>query len=370
MRIIIALIKKEFLQIIRDPSSLIIAFILPVLLLFIYSYGINLDSATVTIGVMNGDYNPGIANLVEALNQNKYMVSRSYFSKEEMYRDLVRSKINGALVIPEDFSRKLESSREASLQLIIDGAEINQLGYIQGYVSDIMAKWLRGASLYGSQAPAQAINIEQRFFYNQNLTGRWVLAPGSMAITMTLIGILLTALVIAREWERGTMEALLSTRVRPIHIVIGKYIPYFTVGMLSFALSIFVMTVFLSIPFRGSNLVLFSVSGLFLFACLGIGLVISSALRNQLLASMASIVAGFLPSLMLSGLVFPIKSMPVFFQWLTKVMPARHYVDFVRSEFLSGTITSNVLTNSAYLLFLGIFFSVVLYKKTTKRLHE
>ena len=369
MKIILALIKKELLQIIRDPSSLIIAFILPVVLLFIYTYGLNLDSAKIKIGILNEDTNPEINDLITSFSQNKYLEASPYTTREKMYEDIVRSKIKGILVIPDDFSRKLAASQEAKLQLITDGAEINQVSYTQGYVSSITSKWLYSSS-FRNQAAPQMVNVESRFWYNQNLSGRWVLVPSSLAVTMTLIGILLTALVIAREWERGTMEALLSTRVKPIHIVVGKYVPYFFVGMLSLALSIFVMIAFLDIPFRGSFPVLFMVSALFLFTCLGIGLLISSGLKNQLLASMISIVAGFLPALMMSGLIFPIKSMPLLFQWLTRILPPRYYVEFVRSEFLSGTVKDIVLVNSAYLLALGLFLAMLVYKKTARRLYD
>jgi len=368
MKITLALVKKELLQIIRDPSSLIIAFILPVLLLFIYTYGLNMDSAKIRIGILNEDANPEISDLVTSFSQNKYVEAELYYNREKMYEDIVRSKIKGILVIPVDFSRKLASSQEAKLQLITDGAEISQVSYTQAYVSGITSKWLYSSS-FRSLAMPQMINVESKVWYNQNLNGRWILVPGSLAVTMTLIGILLTALVIAREWERGTMEALLSTRVKPIHIVVGKYVPYFIVGMLSLALSIFVMIAFLDVPFRGSYPVLFFVSALFLFTCLGAGLMISSVTKNQLLASMASIVAGFLPALMLSGLIFPIKSMPLFFQWLTRVLPPRYYVEFVRSEFLSGTIKEIVIVNSVYLLALGFFFAMLVYKKTSRRLY-
>jgi len=368
MKIALALVKKELLQIIRDPSSLVIALVMPVILLFIYTYGINMDSSIIKIGIENEDTNPEINTLIDSFNQNKYVEAELYYSREKMYEDIVRSKIKGILVIPSDFSRKLASAQEAQLQLITDGSEINQVNYTQSYVSTITTQWLYTSS-FSNMAIRPMINVTSRVWYNQELDGRRVLVPSSLAVTMTLIGILLTALVIAREREKGTMEALLSTRVKPIHIVVGKYVPYFIVGMTSLSLSVFVMITFLGIPFRGSFLVLFIVSSLFLFTCLGAGLLISSGLKNQLLASIASIITGYLPALMLSGLIFPIKSMPVFIQWFTRILPPRYYVDFVRSEFLSGTVPEIVLANSAYLLILGLFLATLVYKNTARRLH-
>jgi ABC-2 type transport system permease protein len=185
---------------------------------------------------------------------------------------------------------------------------------------------------------------------------------------MTLIGILLTALVIAREWERGTMEALLSTKITKLHIILSKYIPYFVLGMLSMAFNVFLCVVVFGVPFRGSLLVLFFVSGLFLFTCLGIGLLISTVTKNLFVASMLSTAIGFLPSLLLSGLMFPISSMPKIFQYLTMVLPPRYFITFIESEFMAGTIWNIVLINSIFLTVLGLILFVAVYKKTAERL--
>ena len=166
------------------------------------------------------------------------------------------------------------------------------------------------------------------------------------------------------------MEALLAANIRPIHIVIGKYVPYFVVGMLSLTFSMFVIIFVFGLPFGGSYWVLFIVSALFLYASLGIGLIISSLLRDQLLASMASLIIGFLPALMMSGVVFPILSMPPFFRWLTKLLPPTHYVSFIKSEFLAGTVWQNALASSLFLLLLGFLFSLLVYKKTARRLDD
>ena len=187
---------------------------------------------------------------------------------------------------------------------------------------------------------------------------------------MTLIGILLTSLVVAREWERGTMEALLSTSVKPIHIVLGKYIPYFTIGMVSLAFNVFLCVCVFSIPFRGSYLILALVSALFLFTSLGIGLLISTLLKNQFLASLISLGIGFLPALMLSGMMFPINSMPKFFQYFTLIVPPRHYFAFIESEFIAGTIPSLVINNSVFLSILGTILFIAVYRNTKTRLEQ
>lgn len=247
MNITLAFVKKEFLQIIRDPSSLIIAFVLPTLLLFIYAYGINLDAVNVRLGIKNDDSNPEIADLIKSFDQNRYVTSAIYDNQNQMYKDIISSEIKGALLIPNDFSARLTSGRQAQLLLIADGAEINQVSYTQSYVSAIVNQWLQN-SRFKNNDVQPSVNVHPRYWYNQNNNARWALVPSSLAVTMTLIGILLTALVISREWERGTMEALLSTNIKPIHIVLGKYIPYFIVGMLSLAFSILMIITLFDVP--------------------------------------------------------------------------------------------------------------------------
>lgn len=367
MKILLALIKKEIKQILRDPSSIIIAFILPLISILIYMYGINLDSVKITMGIKNDDNSPEVATLVKSFGHSKYINSIVFDNMKDIETAIVRSKIKGAVVIPNDFSTKLSRGEKADLLVITDGSEANTANYVQSYATAISNGWL-ATSKYRGKIQPQKINVETRFWYNPDLDSHFFILPGSIAITMTLIGILLTSLVVAREWERGTMEALLSTKVRAIHIVLGKYIPYFILGMLSLAFNIFVEVVVFSIPFRGSYFVLFGVSALFLFASLGIGLTISTMLKNQFLASLVSIGIGFLPALMLSGLMFPINSMPVIFQHLTRILPPRYYVSFIESEFMAGGVGLIRLENAIYLTILGLILFTVVYKNTKTRL--
>lgn len=367
MKILSALIKKEFLQIIRDPSSIVIAFVLPLISILIFMYGINMDTATVTIGIKNDDANPEISTLVKAFGHSRYIHSIVYDNEKDLTDALIRSKIKGGIIIPNDFSTKLSKGQTADILVITDGTEVNTANYVQSYSMSIVNQWL-STSRYSALIKKQIISPDLRVWYNQDLNSHYFILPGSIAITMTLIGILLTALVIAREWERGTMEALLSTGVRKIDIVLGKYIPYFTLGMLSVAFNVFMCTAVFRVPFRGSYIILFTVSGLFLFTLLGIGLLISSKLKNQFLASQVSIGIGFLPALMLSGLMFPINSMPIVFQWLTMVLPPRYFMTFIESEFMAGTVWEVVFINSIFLIVLGVLLFTVVYNNTEMRL--
>ena len=372
MKILLALIKKEIKQILRDPSSIVIAFILPIISITIYMYGINLDSVKITMGIKNDDNSPEVATLVKSFGHSKYVNSINFDNMEDIKTAVLSSKIKGAVIIPNDFSSKLSRGSvndRADLLVITDGSEVNTANYVQSYANMITNQWLI-TSKYKMHLPQPLINIENRNWYNPDLNSHHFIVPGSIAITMTLIGILLTSLVIAREWERGTMEALLSTNVRAIHIVLGKYIPYFVLGMLSTAFNMFLCVCIFQVPFRGSYFMFFLISGIFLFTSLGIGLMISTVLKNQFMASMVSISLGFMPALMLSGLLFPINSMPVFFQYLTMIIPPRYYISFIESEFMAGGVNEIRLANAFYLTLLGLLLFAGVYKKTQMRLEK
>jgi ABC-2 type transport system permease protein len=360
-----ALIKKEFLQIVRDPSSILIAFVIPLLMLFIYRFGINLDTVKVTLGIKNDDPATEIQTLVKSFDQSEFVNAVVYKDKDLMYEDLVRSKLRGAVIIPNDFSRKLAQGKAAEMLVITDGSETNLANYAGNYPPAIANQWLSDSKFVPRPMP---INTELRYWYNQEISSHNFIMPGSIAVTTTLIGILLTALVVAREWERGTMEALLSTGIEKYQLVLGKYIPYFILGMLSMLFNVFMCTVVFGVPFRGSLLVFFAVGSLFLLTCMGVGLLISTNFKNQFLASQMALAIGYLPALMLSGLMFPINSMPVIFQCLTYIIPTRYFVTFTLSEFLAGTIWQIVWFNSIFLLALGSLLFVLVYKKTQMRL--
>lgn len=368
MRILKALIIKEFYQISRDPSTTLIAFVMPLMLLIIYMYGVNLDTVRLTMGLKVDDPSQQVVTLVDSFKSSKFISPRVYENPTKMYDDLTGSKLRGLVIIPNDFSKKLDRNETATVQLITDGAEVNLANYAQNYTKAILSQWLNSSSKYQKKIPPMLINIDSRYWYNQDINSHYFVLPGSMSITMTLIGMLLTALVIAREWERGTMEALLTTKVTRLHIVLGKYIPYFILGMISMSFSAFMCIVVFQIPFRGNLLVLFGFSALFLFTAMGQGLLISSVLRDQFTASQAALVGGFLPALMLSGLVFPITSMPIPIQWLSSIIPSRYFVACLQSEFMSGTVPEIIIPNCIFLGVLGIILFVAVYEKTQMRL--
>lgn len=368
MRILKALIIKEFYQISRDPSTALIAFVLPLMLLIIYMYGVNLDTVKLGMGLKVDDPSQQVVTLVDSFKNSKFITPYVYENPQKMYDDLTGSKLRGLIIIPNDFSSKLDRNETATVQLITDGSEVNLANYAQNYTKAILSQWLTASSKYQRKIPPALINLDSRYWYNQDINSHYFVLPGSMSITMTLIGMLLTALVIAREWERGTMEALLTTKITKMQLVLGKYIPYFILGMISMAFSVFMCIVVFQIPFRGNLFVLFGFSALFLFTAMGQGLLISTIFKDQFTASQAALVGGFLPALMLSGLVFPITSMPIPIQWLSTIIPSRYFVSCLQSEFMAGTIPEIIIPNCIFLGVLGSILFVVVYKKTQMRL--
>ncbi len=359
--IVFALIKKEFFQIVRDPSSILIAFILPLIILILYRYGVNLDTVKITLGIKNDDINPKISTLINSFDHSDYVRTKFFSSKENMYKEIKNSKLKGAIILPNDFTKKLLRNQSASVFVITDGSEANLANFVQSYTNSIVTDWLFNSSDFKYDIKKPLITPVIRFWYNQDINSHYFILPGSLAVTMNLIGMLLTALVISREWERGTIEALYSTKITKLDFVVGKYIPYFILGMLSFIFNVFLCIKVFRIPFLGSLLVLFFVGGLYLFCCLGVGLTISSCYKEQFSSSQMALSFGLLPALMLSGLIYPISSMPLFFQYLTAILPPRYFITFIQSEFMAGTIPKIVIINSLFLGILGIgLFFVVL----------
>ncbi len=370
MNIYFALIKKEFYQIIRDFSSILIAFVLPLMILVLYRYGVNLDTVKITLGIKNDDINPKISTLVNSFNHSDYIKTRYFYSKDEMYKEIQNSRLKGAIILPNDFTKNLINNKKADVLVIADGSEANLANFVQSYCMSVLNLWLSENSDFKFQTRKPIINSDIRFWYNQDINSHFFILPGSLAITMNLIGMLLTALVISREWERGTIESLYATRITRMNFIIGKYIPYFILGMLSFIFNIFLCTVIFQIPFRGNIFVLILVGGLYLFCCLGVGLTISSSYKEQFSSSQMALSFGLLPALMLSGLIYPISSMPKIFQYLTSILPPRYFIIFIQSEFMAGTIWKIVIINSIFLGILGVLLFFLVYRNINLRLEK
>ena len=364
-----SLIWKEALQIISDPSSILIAFVLPVVLLFLFGYAVSLDITRLKIGVALEERTAESDSLVAALRDSKYFDVKESLDRRGLERDLVSGRIRGIVVIPINFSRKMVwESNELPVQVIADGSEPNTAAFVQNYVRSAIAVWSqRRAMETGTDMPSQ-IGEESRVWFNPSLESKNFLVPGSIAIVLTLIGTLLTALVVAREWERGTMEALMATPVRILELVLGKLIPYFCLGLGSMAFCTLVAVGIFRVPLRGSLLSLGLITSAFLAGSLGIGLLVSTLSKSQFVASQIALVLGFLPALQLSGFLFEISSTPPPIQGLTYLFPARYLVQALQTIFLAGDIPVLLWTNGLVLAGFAVLFFFLTARVTHKRL--
>jgi ABC-2 type transport system permease protein len=362
------LIRKEFLQVLRDPSSIAIAFLLPLLLLLLFGYGVSLDAENVPVAVVAEAPNADTASFVGAFSQSHYIEPVVLLGMREAVAALDDGRVEGIVYMKDDFSREMKSLGRAPVQVIVNGVDANNARLVLGYVQGVWSKWLEKETLSTGKDLTIPVRVQQRIWFNSELRSRNFIVPGLIAIVMTLIGTLLTAMIVAREWERGTMEALMVTPVTVREVIMGKLIPYYLLGMGGMVLSV-VMAVFLfDVPLRGSLWVLFTTSSLFLFAALGMGLLISVVSKNQFVAGQTAIIATFLPAFILSGFLFDISSMPAPIQFITHVISARYFISILQTLFLAGNVWSVILPNAAALLVIAMLLLGLSRKKSRKRL--
>jgi ABC-2 type transport system permease protein len=364
-----ALCRKETLQILRDPSSHIIAFLLPVVLLFIFGYGINLDSTALHIGLVLEDTGPEARHFADSLYGSPYLQVTSGLVRQEMEQAMTDGRVKGYVVVPQDFAEKLKRPLDtAPLLLVTDGAEPNTANFVENYVQGVWRGWLQQHRAEQGAAVAAEISLETRFWFNPSAESRNTIIPGSITIIMTVIGTLLTSLVVAREWERGTMEALLASPMTRTELLLSKLLPYYLLGITSLFLCVAVSVFILGIPFRGSVWVLWVIGSLFLLSSLGLGLLLSTVLRNQFDAAQAALNAAFLPALMLSGFIYEIRSMPMVIQAVTYLIPARYFVTAMQTIFQAGNVWTVLLRSGLFLLLAAGFFIGLAALKTRRRL--
>jgi len=363
-----ALIIKEFFQIIRDPSSILISVVLPLVLLFVYGFGVSLDLNHLRIGLVLEDTSPTAQSFAKSFMNSPFFEVRLARDRRELNDEMVRGTIRGLVVLPAYFSAFKDRNNTAPIQVIADGSEPNTANFVQNYVQGAWQNWLNQEQISSDLQAIGPVRTQSRYWYNEQLESRNFLIPGSLAIIMTLIGTLLTALVVSREWERGTMEALLSTPVTTKDLLLGKFIPYYLLGMISMTICVSVAVGLYNVPLRGSFLTLAVVTTIFLFAALGLGLLVSTTSRSQVVSSQIALVLGFFPAFMLSGFIFEIASMPPLIQWLTYILPARYFVSCLQTIFLVGNVWSLLITDMAAMLVIGLLLLRKTVQKTIKRL--
>lgn len=363
-----ALIKKEFLQVMRDPSCLLITLALPFILLFIFGYGISLDMEGVRTAVVLEDRSPLAESLFTTLDATKYLDAALYPNRNSAERALIDARVRAVLIIPNDFSRRIRAGESAPIQLLTDGCEANTAIILEQYVLGACAVWTARQTEESRMNAQSPIEVQARLRFNAERNSRSGLIPGSIALVMAMIGTLLTALVVAREWERGTMEAMLTTPIRKSDLILGKMIPYYLLGIGSAAICTLVAVGLFGIPFRGSAFALWLATTSFLIVALAEGLLISTAVKNQFLASQIALIVSFLPNFILSGLLFEIDSMPRFIQIITYFFPARYYVASLQTIFMAGDIWPLIRTECAAMLVIGLGATAATLFITPKRL--
>ncbi|QSI29906.1 ABC transporter permease subunit [Variovorax sp. RKNM96] len=352
---LISLTRKEFRQLLRDRSNLAIGILLPMVLILIFGYGMSLDVKNAPVAVVMEDASPTAHEAIAGLQLSPTIAPvllGSMHDAEELMRE---RKVDGIVRIPSDFSRALAAGN-ARVQLIVHGADAGRATIILAYVSGALAQTaVRQADRLGSTSGADAppvgnVTVEQRMWFNAANTSTWYLVPGLIVLIMTLVGAFLTALVMAREWERGTLEALFVTPVRPVEILLAKIIPYFGVGMLGLALCLLAARFLFAVPMYGSLFVVVFSSMLYLIVAVSLGLVISSVTRNQFLASQVALIATFMPSMMLSGFLFDLRNVPTAVWVIGHVLPATYFMDLIKTLFLAGDVWPLIWRNCLILL--------------------
>lgn len=358
-----AIFFKESLQILRDPSALIIALILPLMLLFLMGYAISLDAKNIPVGIVIEKSSKHTQSLVKAFESSESFKPQIAKDKREFIPLLQKGSLRAMIIIPASFDKDI-LNKDVKIQIITDGSEPNIAGYVNKYSQELWQNWL----VYEKISTSSNLEIKTRYWFNAPLYSSYFLLPGSIAIILTLIGTLLTALVVAREWERGTMEAIMSTPTTILELLLGKLLPYFVLGMLSLVICIVITLFWFEIPFRGSYFLLFICSAIYLIPSLSLGLLISTLAKNQFVAAQMALIIGFLPAMILSGFIFQISSMPSWLQIITNFIPATYFTTILQTLFLSGDLYEVILPNILWMLLIGIVLFTIIFKITKKKL--
>lgn len=363
-----ALLVKESLQIFRDPSTLLIAFALPPILLFLFGYAVNLDTARTRIGLAVMDRSEAAQGLADAFRSSKWFEVKSGPTVESLKGDMISGRVRGIVVIPQTFGRDVNAGA-GDIQVITDGSLPNTASFVAAYADGVRATWAAGrSSEQGRRARGPAIGLVSQFWFNPELTSRYFLVPGAMAIVLTIIGTLLTALIVAREWERGTMEALMATPITMAEFIATKVAPYFLLGVASAIVCAGLAVTVFGVPFRGSPLALLLIVSAFMAPALAQGLFISAVTKSQFVASQIALLTAFLPALLLSGFLFEISSMPWPIRLLTRVLPVRYLIPLLQSVFLAGDVWGLFLPNVLILLGFGLVFFIATVRVTRRRI--
>ena len=374
LRRLLAVARKEFLHIRRDPRSLGMAIAIPMLMILLFGYALTLDVDNVPIAVWDQSVSPESRELISRFDGSRYFDVRL---RAKGYPDIERAieagQVMAAVVIPRAFSAHLRAGHGTAVQFLIDGSDSNTatiaLGYAEsvtlGYSRDIA---FREARVGGMGTLRDPLEVRSRVWFNADMESKNSIVPGLIAVIMMVIAALLTSLTVAKEWETGTMEQLIATPILARELVLGKLLPYFVLGMLDVLLAVGMGEFLFQVPLRGSVALLFGMAAIFLTGALSMGMVISIATKSQLLASQLAMVLTFLPSFLLSGFMYPIRNMPKAIQGVTHVIPARYFVSLLKGIYLKGAGLSILAAEAALLTAFSVTMVLLATRNFKKKL--
>jgi ABC-2 type transport system permease protein len=369
-----AVARKEALHIRRDPRSLILAIGIPMLMIVLFGYALTLDVDRVPFVVWDQGNTPASRELVSRFNASRYF---SFQRAASNYADLGHAiderEAMLALVIEPDFGEGARAGKTVRVQAIVDGSDSNTAAIVLGYAQAVATAYDQDLALAqvrraGMRAGGTPVEMRARVWFNADLESKNFIVPGLIAVIMGLIAALLTSLTIAREWERGTMEQLISTPVKPAEVILGKLVPYFVIGMFDVLIAVLMAVFVFDVPLRGSAPLLFGMAALFIVGTLAQGILISTVARGQLLASQLAMVSTLLPAFLLSGFMFAISNMPVAVQVITYIVPARYFVSLVKGIYLRGVGLETMWPDAVFLVVFALIVSVLAVVRFRKRL--
>lgn len=336
-----AMFQKEVMHIVRDPFTLIFALVMPLVMMLMFGAAIEFNVQNVPTAVIDQSHSQASRTFLETLGSSAYFKLQSVPSPHQGLKLLEQETVKALVVIPPDFESMLMGRSRGKVQMLIDGTDNTSGTAISGYLAQIQAKSLKKVAPDSPSTPA--LSVVSRFLFNPELNSQWFTVPALAAVVIAILSILLTSLTISREWENGSMELLLSTPVRPTEVILGKLGPYALLGLFSVFLLYLLARLLYGLPFAGQHWVFVLATLLFLVAYLGQGLLVSTLIRSQQAAVQIALIIGLLPTMLFSGFIFPIESMPSGFQMLTTLFPARWYVQIARDQFLQGSTFSELL---------------------------
>lgn len=366
---LVALTRKETRQMLRDRSNLIVGLLLPVVLILLFGYGLSFDVKNARVTVVLEDSSPTARDAVAGLHRSQYLATTWVTSMAEAERMVKAGKTDAIVRVRADYSRRLAAGH-AQLQLLLNGVDSTTATTLESYVSGALAIPLQQQADRAGNKPAAAasVTIVQRMWFNEASDSTWYLVPGLIALVMTLIGAFLTSLLVAREWERGTLESLFVTPVRPLELVLAKLAPFLVIGGIDLVMCLLAAKYLFHVPMRGSLWIIIVASMLYLLVSLGLGLLISGLTRNQFAASQIALLTSFLPALMLSGFVFDLRNVPAAIQVISQVLPATHFMGLIKTLFLAGDYWPGIVRSCTILALYAALLIEATRRTVTKRL--